>query len=277
MGKVSFTRIDNAPVFRKIALGSWNTVGDPTVYGMLEIDMTKSLQYIYEMYEKHQVKITPAHIVGKALAMVMRERPEINGMIRFGRLYQRKDVDIFYQVNIPGGGPDGVKKANLAGVVVRKVDQLSIAEISQQLSEKSQQVRKGEDKEAGSALRTMTKVPWRLMKYVLNFTSFLTYDLNLNLTRFGIPSDPFGSAMITNVGSLGVEMAWAPLVPYTRVPLLLTLGVIKDAPVAIDKQVQVRPVMKLGITFDHRFMDGVHAAAMSKRFQQCFDDPWNIA
>lgn len=276
MGKVHLTKVTQAPVFRKIALGSWKTVGDPTVYGLLELDMTQSLKYLEELNSKNDVKVTPAHLVGKALGHVMKMRPEINGMIRLGRLYHRKNIDMFYQVNVPGSGPDGIKKATLAGAVIRRIDQLSVVDIARQLKDKSNQIREGKDKEAGSAMRTMQQVPWRWMRFILNLTSFLTYDLNLNLTRFGIPADPFGSAMITNVGSLGVELAWAPLVPYSRVPLLLTLGCIKDAPVAVNGQVEVRPVMKIGITFDHRFMDGVHAAAMSKHFQEYFQDPWKM-
>lgn len=276
MGKVALTKVTQAPVFRKIALGSWNTVGDPTVYGMLEIDMTSSLRFIEEMNRIHNVKITPVHMVGKALASVMKMRPEINGMIRLGRLYQRKNIDMFYQVNVPGEGPDGVKKASLAGVVVRNADQLSVVEIAQQLKDKSHKIRIGQDKEAGKGIETMRKVPWRLIKFVLNMTSFLTYDLNLNLSKFGIPSDPFGSAMITNVGSLGVDIAWAPLVPYSRSPLLLTVGCVKECPWVVNGKVEVRPIMKIGVTFDHRFMDGVHAAAMSRHFQEFFENPWKV-
>jgi pyruvate dehydrogenase E2 component (dihydrolipoamide acetyltransferase) len=111
------------------------------------------------------------------------------------------------------------------------------------------------------------------MKWVLSITSYLNYDLNLPMAWAGMPKDPFGSCMITNVGSLGVDLAWAPLIPFTKVPLLLSVGAIKKRPVVQSNQIQIASVMLVGVTFDHRFMDGVHAAAMSAIFKNCFEFP----
>jgi pyruvate dehydrogenase E2 component (dihydrolipoamide acetyltransferase) len=90
---------------------------------------------------------------------------------------------------------------------------------------------------------------------------------------FGFPKDPFGSVMITNVGSLGIDVAWAPLCPYTRVPLLLTVGAISEKPWVVDGKVEVRPIMPIAVTFDHRLIDGIHAAQMAKTFKELFADP----
>jgi pyruvate/2-oxoglutarate dehydrogenase complex dihydrolipoamide acyltransferase (E2) component len=272
MGKIPLTKLTDVTPFRKIAMGSWSSVGDPSVYGLLEVDMTEALRYMKETEAKAGVKISPAHLVGKAVAQILQQRPEINGLIRFSHLYQRKTIDIFYQINVPGKD-DKIKKATLSGAVLRSVEKMSVIEIAQTLRDKAEKVRSGEDKEISNTIKMMNLVPWLFMRWVLNISSFLNYTLNLDLSLFGIPKDPFGSVMITNIGSLGVDIAWAPLIPYTRVPLLLTLGAIQETPFVVDHKVEVRQVMKIGITFDHRFMDGVHAAAMSKHFKECFADP----
>lgn len=273
MGKIDFELIGDAPVFRKIAFGSWRTVGDPSVYGLIELDMSKALDFAAKLSAREGVKITPAHLVGCAAAQVFKRRPEINGMIRRGRLYRRRSVDIFYQVNVPGLGDDPIGKGNLAGAVLRGVDRLSVAEVARELSRMAELVRKNEEPDVRGALKAMSRIPWRLMRWALNISSFLNYDLNWDVRWLGIPQDPFGSLMITNVGSMGIEVAWAPLVPYTRVPMLLTLGAVHEAPRAVEGQVVVRPVMKIGVTFDHRFIDGSHAAAMAYHFKKCFEDP----
>lgn len=273
MGKINFELIDEAPLFRKIAFGSWRTVGDPSVYGLIELDMTHALSYAQKISEREGIKVTPAHLVGRAAAQVLARRPEINGMIRQGRLYRRTSIDIFYQVNIPGVGDDPIGKGTLAGAVLRGVDRMSVAEIARTLREKADLVRKNEEPDVRMGLKAMAGIPWRLMRWALNISSFLNYDLNLDVRWLGIPQDPFGSLMITNVGSMGIEMAWAPLVPYTRVPMLLTLGAVHEAPRAENGQVVVRPIMKIGVTFDHRFIDGSHAAAMAYHFKKCFEDP----
>jgi len=37
--------------------------------------------------------------------------------------------------------------------------------------------------------------------------------------------------------------------------------------------VVVRPMMTLGVTFDHRFMDGWHGGAMAQLFRAFLEDP----
>lgn len=260
--------------FRKIAMGSWRTAGDPSVYGLLEIDMTKALAYIKSHESDAGPKVTIAHLAGKAAATAMKERPEINGMIRFNRIYLREHVDLFYQVNIPGNPNDPVGKATLTGVVVRHADQLSAHQIAEALGKKASAVKSGESSELTRSIDALKWVPWCLIRPVLNIASFLNYDLGLNLTWAGMPRDAFGSIMITNIGGMGGDTAWAPLVPYSKVPILLTVGAIKDRPwVTESGTIEVRPVARIGVTFDHRFMDGAHAAALQKIFERCFQEP----
>ncbi|WII72066.1 2-oxo acid dehydrogenase subunit E2 [Bdellovibrio sp. 22V] len=260
--------------FRKIAMGSWRTAGDPSVYGLLEIDMSKALAYIKEKEASTGVKITVSHLVGKAAAIAMKERPEINGMIRFNRIYLREHVDLFYQVNVPGNPNDPVGKANLTGVVVRQAENLSAVQIAQALTENSRSIKDGIESELTKSVDALKWVPWFFIRTVLNIASFLNYDLGINLTWAGMPRDAFGSIMITNIGGMGGDTAWAPLVTYTKVPILLTVGQIKQRPwVTSEGTVEARPVARIGVTFDHRFMDGVHAAALQKIFERCFEDP----
>ncbi len=273
MGKIHLKNNSSTPVFRKIAMGTWNGGGDPSVYGLLEIDMYEALNYIAELQKKSEVKITPAHLVGKAIAKVLKLRPEINGIIRFNRIYNRKNIDIFYQVNVDGGDSDKIKGANLSGCVVRNADQLSVIEIAKSINTQATNARSGNDLHFKNTFQLFRYLPWSLSRLALKIFSFINYDLNLNFSWAGIPSDPFGSVMITNVGSFGIEVAWAPLVPYSRVPLLLTVGSIKEQARVVAGKICIRPVMKIGVTFDHRFMDGVHAAAMAHYFQKCFQDP----
>ncbi len=85
--------------------------------------------------------------------------------------------------------------------------------------------------------------------------------------------DEFGSAMITNVGSFGLSQALAPLVPFSRTPLVLLVGEVTERPVAEGGRVVIRPMMNLGVTFDHRFMDGFHGGAMLQLFRAYLEDP----
>jgi pyruvate dehydrogenase E2 component (dihydrolipoamide acetyltransferase) len=79
--------------------------------------------------------------------------------------------------------------------------------------------------------------------------------------------------MVTNVGVFGIREGHAPLIPYARVPIILTLGAVRDAPAVADGKVTVRKVVTIGVAFDHRVMDGYHAGVMAKRFAEAFADP----
>lgn len=270
---LEITKVEGGSIFRKIAMGSWRTAGDPSVYGLLEIDVSNALQFLESEQKKTETKLSISHLVGKAVAKVLQERPEINGLIRFHRIYQRKHVDLFYQVNIPGDPNDPVGKALLSGEIVRRAETLSLVQIAQELDRKAQIIRRGGRGELTSSIQTMKWIPWGLVRWALNISSVLIYDLRLNLSWAGLARDPFGSVMITNVGSLGIDVAWAPLVPYTRVPLLLTVGAIKKRAWVVGDRVEIRPIIRIGITFDHRFMDGIHASVMSRLFQQYLAEP----
>ena len=85
---------------------------------------------------------------------------------------------------------------------------------------------------------------------------------------------PLERVMITNVGSLGLEEAYVPLVPYSRVPLLLALGKVQDEAIVVDKKVEIVSMMRIFATFDHRILDGAHAAKMSSLVKKYIENPY---
>ncbi|RLA60540.1 MAG: hypothetical protein DRQ88_12820 [Epsilonproteobacteria bacterium] len=276
MGKIDLIKLKRTPLFRKIAMGSWKNAKDPSVYGIAEIDMLPAMEALEKYQEKHLVKITPTHLVGRAITYCLQKRPEINGLIRGSRIYLRKEVDLFFQVSIPGKGHDKSKNANLAGTVVRKSEEKNLGAIAKELTDSAGRMKKGNYGELKSSMRVFKYLPWWMVGIGLNISSWLIYGLNINLSFLGLPRDPFGSIMITNIGGLGVEVGLVPLVPYSRVPILISVGRMTKKPWVIDDKVVVRPIMSIGVTFDHRFIDGIHVAQMAEDFKYCFANPEKI-
>ena len=277
MGRANF-RAHERGLSRKVACGTWRTAGDPSVYALLEIEMSKALEFSVAYSKQHGVRITPTLLAAKAITHCLQVRPELNGLLRHGRVYLRRNVSVFFQVNVPGRAGKGsrderIAKAVLSGTTVHETDTKSLAEIARAFRAQAADVKRGRDHSFGSSMRIVSLLPWRLVRSFLSLVSWLVYGLNLNPGLLGLPNDPFGSVMITNVGGMGIDVAWAPLVPYTRVPLLLALGAIRDKAVVENGEVKARPVLSIGVTFDHRLIDGVHAAQMSDEFKKCFADP----
>ncbi len=260
--------------WRKIAIGTWRRPGDPSVYGVLEVEIEPALQYLEKVRQKTGKKVTLTHFIGKAIATVLARHPDLNCMLRWGRLYPRKDVDIFFQVASDTAGKD------LSGVTIRQADKKSIAELADEMAGRVAKIREKGDPEFKQVKGMMRMMPGMLVGKLLDLTSILMYTFNIWSPLIGSPRDPFGSAMITSIGSLGLDAAFAPLVPYSRIPLLVAIGVAKDTPVAREGgRVEVARMVRLCATIDHRLIDGVHAANMNKTLTAILADPekeWGV-
>ncbi len=257
--------------FRKIAIGTWQTAYDPSVYGTLELRMDKAVEYMLAFREKTGKKLTISHMMAKAIAEVMRKVPDANAILRWNRVYLRKRIGVFFQVVMMD---EGEHKIDLSGATLYDVEGKSLVEIYDEFSAKVAKVRSRKDEALEKTRGTFLAIPYFMLNFVLKFIGFLSYTLNLDLRKFGIPNDPFGSIMITNIGTLGLDVAYAPLVPYSRVPIVLAIGEVKEKPIAVDGQVVIAKMMTVNATFDHRFIDGFHASVMSKTLKKWFENPY---
>jgi 2-oxoglutarate dehydrogenase E2 component (dihydrolipoamide succinyltransferase) len=80
-----------------------------------------------------------------------------------------------------------------------------------------------------------------------------------------------GTFTITNGGVFGSLMS-TPILNPPQVGIL-GLHAIKDRPMAIDKQVVIRPMMYTALTYDHRIVDGSEAVQFLVRVKQLVEDP----
>ena len=259
--------------FRKIAIGTWQTAYDPSIYGGMRIRMDKALPYIEDFRAATGKKITVTHLVAKALAEALKACPDANGIMRWNRIYLRKTVDISVLVVIKDE-EGGTGKVDLSAVKIEDADKLSLFDMAEKFEKHVEKVRARQDKALEGTRQTMTKVPFFFINTLLKILGFFMYTLNLDLRWAGMPKDAFGSAMITNIGSLGLDLGYVPLVPYTRVPIFACPGVVRDEAVVEDGKVVPGKVMDLSATFDHRLIDGSHAAVMARTIRKMFDDPY---
>jgi len=257
--------------FRKIAIGTWRTVGDPSVYGTIELKMDEAMRYLAEYRQKSGRKITVSHLMAKAVAAVLHECPDANAILRWNRIYLRKTIGVFFQVVMTD---EGSSKVDLSGATLYDVEKKSLAQVYDEFDAKVNKVRQRKDPALEKTRGMFLKIPYLFLNMFLKLISFFSFTLNLDLRSLGIPSDPFGSVMITNVGTLGLDVAYVPLVPYSKVPILLAVGAVKEEPIVKDGQIVVGKVMRVNATFDHRIIDGFHASVMSKVLRQWMEHPY---
>lgn len=270
MPNLALTPKKNLSSFRRIAIGTWRTAYDPTVYGTLALRADEVLRYLEVFRERTGKRATLSHLMCKAVSITLSEMPDANAILRWNRIYLRKDIGVFFQVAMED---DKTGEIDLSGATIFDAQNKSLLEIVDEFEKKVGSVRKHEDKNLEGSRNLFKSIPFFLLNTMLDLIGWLSFTLNLDLRWAGIPRDPFGSAMVTNVGSLGLEEAYVPLVPYSRVPLLIALGAVKEEAIVENGQLVVGKVVRAFATFDHRVLDGMHAAKMSKTLRRIFADP----
>lgn len=260
---------DNISSFRKLAIGSWKTSYDPTVYGTMTLRMDKSLAYIEAFRQKTGIRLTVTHLLAKAMAEALRRCPDANAILRFNKIYLRKRITVSTLVVQTDGG-----KVDLTSAKIDDAEQKTLREISAELEAAVQKVRQRKDEMLEKGKGTIQKMPYMFLNFFTWLISFFMYTLNWDMTWAGMPRDAFGSAIITNVGSLGLDTAYVPLVPYTRVPIFIAPGAIKDAAVVEDGKVVPGKIMNVNASFDHRFIDGFHAGILASTLREMLENPF---
>lgn len=83
-----------------------------------------------------------------------------------------------------------------------------------------------------------------------------------------------GTFTISNGGVYGSLMS----TPILNPPQSAILGMhkIQERPVVIDGKIEIRPMMYLALSYDHRIIDGKEAVTFLVRVKECIEDPSRI-
>lgn len=250
--------------WRKIATATWGWPEDPQVYGRVEFDAAPILEAIDVLRQRTGARVTPTHLLVRALALAFRDNPSMNTRLARGRFHPRESVDVF--VIVASGGGD------LSGVKVRRADEKTASEIAEELDRRADEARAGRG-ELDRAKRMMEILPRSILRLSLRLSAFLTSNLRMNLSWMGMPREAFGSAMVTNVGVFGIAEGWAPLSPVYRVPMILLVGEIERRPWVVGDEVRPHPVLPVTATIDHRWVDGYGLAGVAETFKKYLTNP----
>ncbi len=83
-----------------------------------------------------------------------------------------------------------------------------------------------------------------------------------------------GTFTITNGGVFGSMMSTPIINPPQSA--ILGLHAIKDRPVAIDGKVEIRPMMYIALSYDHRIIDGKDSVGFLVKIKELIENPGNI-
>jgi len=92
--------------------------------------------------------------------------------------------------------------------------------------------------------------------------------------KLGLQDLQGGTFTITNGGVFGSLVS----TPILNAPQSAILGMhkIQERPVAVDGQVEIRPMMYLALSYDHRVVDGRGAVSFLVRIKELIEDPESL-
>src|SRR5699024_1521801 len=93
--------------------------------------------------------------------------------------------------------------------------------------------------------------------------------------KLGLDELQGGSFSITNGGIFG-SMLSTPILNAPQVGILGIHNIVKRAVVMPDDTIEVRPMMYLALSYDHRIVDGKEAVQFLVRIKEMLEDPYDL-
>ncbi|KAE9003306.1 hypothetical protein PR003_g17957 [Phytophthora rubi] len=251
---------------RKMMISTFGPPDSGMILGTLQLDMTKTNDYIAERRKASDCHLTITHIVLSALGKALGKAPSVNGHLVFGKYYPAPTVDISCLVAVGAGKDLGVCR-------LPEIDKMTLLDVANRVRGDATKIRSGKDKGQEDRNKIMSVLPTWVIRPMLNFFTWLGSACGFRIPPVGVEPYMFGSCMVTSVGMMGLDLAFSPITPYSQVPMLVTIGSIMDKAVVVDGKVEVRPMLTLTTTIDHRYVDGSEAARMAKNLKAFVEDP----
>ncbi len=251
--------------WRKVASTIYKKPVDSKIFGSVEVDITELEKFITQK-RKEGLKITLTHIITLIVGRAFKyEIPEMNSFMRRGKVVPRNQIDAMVSVLQSNGEMGSVK--------IENTDKLTLLEISDMLNERVQQSRKGDENKAMQKKSFLAKLPWPFRAWFFQIYKTITINLGMSIPFTGLNSNSFGSYVISNIGSIGLDQGYGALLPSGNVSLVLILGGDKKKPVVVDDEIVIRKILSLSVTLDHRVIDASHGARLFRHIKYMIKNP----
>lgn len=249
--------------WRKVAAAMYIKPIDSKILGSVEIDVT-DLEKFINRKRKEGVKITLTHCVTLALARgIKAEVPELNCYVKRGRIVKRDNVDAMISVLLKGGEMGSVK--------VPDADRMTLSELSDFLSLKIKEARSGDESKEMKRKRMIAAVPWPFRRWIFKLIKLITITWGFSVA--GISANNYGSFVVANIGTLGLDTGYPALFPTSNVAMVVTQGGVFKKPAVIDDKIVPRRILTIGVALDHRVVDASHGGKLFRYTKNILRDP----
>ncbi len=255
----------NTP-WRVTSAAIYTTPTDSRVYGTLDIDVTRAKRFL-DKKRAAGIKITMTHLATAVLARAVAfDVPEMNCFIRRGAVVGRERLDVMVPISV--GGDSGVTAA-----VIKDAHARTVSSIAEEVREKAASGRSGVESRVVQNKYLLNRIPWPFRRPAFRFLKWITVDMGLEIKALGLSAHSFGSFVVSDIGSFGLNTGMTALMPAAKIPAVIVLGKIEEKPVVRRGEIVIRTMLPFTGTFDHRIVDGMQIGKLARAIKRNFRKP----
>ena len=250
--------------WRRVATAVYKKPTDAKILGSVEVDVTEIEEYINRK-RKEGLRITLTHIYTLIIARALRrDVPELNVYVRRGKIIPRPSIDASVTVLL--------RDNQMSTVKVPNADQITLSELADFLMEELRKTRKGSENKTMKMKGILAGIPWPFRGWIFRFLKTISIDWGLEIPAWGLSPDNFGSFVVSNIGTLGLDAGFPALFPVSNVTFVIILGGLSTKPWVVDNQVVPRRILWIGTAIDHRAVDGSHGGKLFRYIREVMKD-----
>lgn len=252
--------------WRKVSAALYKKPVDSKILGSVELDVTDLENFVSEK-RREGLKITLTHVFTLIISRAINEEiPELNCYIRRGNVIKRESVDAMVSVL--------VGDREMSSVRIHGTEGMNLSELAEALGREIGSLRSGDEDSTMSLKSKISRVPWPFRGMIFNFIKFLTIHLGIGLP--GLSANDFGSFVLTNIGSIGLDTGYPALFPISNVAMVFVLGGVKEKAMVVNKEIVPRRVISLSCALDHRVVDAFHGGRLFRYIKRSVKKPEDL-
>jgi len=251
--------------WRKVASSIYRRPTDSKIFGSVEMDITDLEAFIAEK-RKNGVKATLTHVFILAAARALKEEvPELNTYIKRGNVILRDHIDVMVSVIL--------RDSVMGSVMVRDADKLTLEELIKVIHEEVKSARRGSENKTMKMKDKLAVIPWPLRGWIYSILKTISFNWGFSIPSLGLSANSFGSFVISNIGSVGLDMGYPALFPSSNVSFVLILGGVNRKPAVVGDEILPRTILSLGAALDHRVVDASHGGLLFRYLKKIVKNP----
>lgn len=252
--------------YRRLMWFVMPTRNESVVYYEDKIRAEKLLAYLEQTKERFHCDVTHAYVA--ALNVAIAESPTMDQFVIGRRIYRRKERSITFSMKRVAMN----RKAKIAVVRMPMSNDETFASMCERINGKITHQRSGKKTHADKEYALFNILPRSFLRAFVWLFRALDY-INLLPYAFTKEDALYTSAVVANLGSLGMNAGYHHLYEWGTSSVFAMVGKIEDQPVVEDGEVVAGKVLTVRYSYDERIDDGLSTKRAIQRVNEILSDP----